>query len=226
MFNVDNSGNLVYNEDIIDNGSLFGDATDSSTAQQEDQEFLDSLNNDVQIMAAAAEPAVEVSSGDAASPDQNITYYTVYAVPSSATGFPNSSSVAYLEDVVKGYPLDYDYVAYRTDDNYSQAMILFIGPRSTVSGSTVTIEDCDVIELQYNTGSGYNSFITRNMYHEDIAEINLVNSTLAYTNTVPGYATFDTTMQHKANNGIFSFILIGIIAFLIIQRLIGGYRHD
>lgn len=226
MFSVGDDGNILYNEDIVSDGSLFGDPDSIKDTGEEDQQLLDQIALEMEEVSTGANQFNFVSDGDAAPYSQNINYYTVYAVPSSSTGFPNSSSVSYLEDVVKGYPLDYTYVAYRTSDSYSQAMILFIGPRSVVSGSTVSIEDCDVVELQYNAGSGYNQYtISRNFYHEDLADIRLDSDVLAYTNAVDGYATFDTTMQRKSDMGIFSYILVGVIAFLVIQRLIGGYRH-
>ena len=226
MFSLDESGSVVYNEDIINDGNLFGDPALIENTAVEDKLFLDQISHELENSVNLSESVVEVSDGDASAYSQNINYYTVYAVPSSSTGFPNSSSVSYLEDVVKGYPLDYTYVAYRTSESYAQDMILFIGPKAAVSGSTVSIENCDVIELQYNSGSGYNQYtISRNFYHEDLAEIQLNQDVLAYTNAVEGYATFDTTMQRKSDMGIFSYILIGIIAFIVIQRLIGGYRH-
>lgn len=226
MFSVGEDGNILYNEDIVNDGNLFGDPNSIKNTTEEDQQFLEQIALEMEEISSRAIPAVSVSDGDAAAYSQNINYYTVYAVPSSSTGFPNSSSVSYLEDVVKGYPLDYTYVAYRTSESYAQAMILFIGPKAAVSGSTVSIENCDVIELQYNAGSGYNQYtISRNFYHEDLADIKLNSDVLAYTNAVEGYATFDTTMQRKSDMGIFSYILIGIIAFIVIQRLIGGYRH-
>lgn len=226
MFSLDESGSVIYNENIINDGNLFGDPELIENTAEEDRLFLDQISYEIENSINSSEPVVEVSDGDAAAYSQNINYYTVYAVPSSSTGFPNSSSVSYLEDVVKGYPLDYTYVAYRTSDSYAQAMILFIGPKAVVSGSNVSIENCDVIELQYNAGSGYNQYtISRNFYHEDLADIRLDSDVLAYTNAVEGYATFDTTMQRKSDMGIFSYILVGVIAFLVIQRLIGGYRH-
>lgn len=225
MFSVNEDGMVVYSEDVIDNGTLFGSAAPLSTDPVEDPELLEGIQDDISVLGSVS--GDQVSSGDIAVPYQEVTYYTVYAVPSGATGFPNSNSVAYLEDVVQGYPLDYGYVAYRTDDSYAQSMILFIGPEYSFNDDLVTIEDCDVVELSYRPSSyGSGSYIDRSYYHEDIAEITLADNTLAYSNIAPGYAAFETTMQKSAGYNILTYILIGVAASFILGRLIGGRNHD
>ena len=225
MFSINEDGLVVYSQDIIDNGTLFGSAAPLSTDPFEAPELPEGIQNDMSVLGALS--GDQVSSGDVALPYQEVNYYTIYAVPSGATGFPNSNSVAYLEDVVQGYPLDYGYVAYRTDDTYAQSMILFIGPEYSFYDGLVMIEDCDVVELSYSPSSyGSGSYIERSYYHEDIAEITLADNTLAYSNIAPGYAAFETTMQQSAGHNVLTYVLIGVAASFILGRLIGGRNHD
>lgn len=223
MFYAEN-GNVVYNEDIISDGTLFNSNSDPVA----DQESLNAALEDIQL-SGQKEQSMEVSSGDAATVSTPVSYqavtYNVYAVPSSATGYPNSSSVAYLEDVVAGYPVGYDYVAYRTSDVYAQPMVLIIGPKAIVSGDTVTIENADVIELIYNTGSGYSSYITRSYSHDPSASVTLNSESLVYTNVVPGYATFEVSGREESFNLNFAAALIVAVVFFLIGRLIGGSNH-
>lgn len=216
MFTVGENGQIEYNEALIDDGTLFSNNLDPEQISGTD------LISDIQGLSL--EPEITVSSGDAAA--QQVITYNVYAVPSSATGFPNSSSVTYLEDVVQGYPLDYGYVAYRTSDSYAQSMILFIGPEYSYSGNQIEIQDCDIVELEYVQGSGYsNYYIQRSFSHEDLSQVTISDSSLVYTNIIPGYAAFETTMQHSMTGAYLIAALIGAAASFILGRLIGGVKH-
>lgn len=223
MFYEEN-GNVVYNEDIISDGTLFNSTSDPVA----DKESLDAALEDIQL-SDQEEQIMDVSSGDAAAISTPVSYqavtYNVYAVPSSATGYPNSSSVAYLEDVVAGYPVGYDYVAYRTSDEYAQPMVLIIGPKASVSGDTVSIENADIIELVYNQGSGYNSYVTRSYSQDPAASVTLNPESLVYTNVLPGYATFEVSGREESFNLNFAAGLIVAVVFFLIGRLIGGSNH-
>lgn len=223
MFYEEN-GNVIYNEDVVSDSSLFNNSSDPVA----DQEALESALDDLQL-AAPEDKTMEVSSGDAAAVPTPVSYqaitYNVYAVPSSATGYPNSSSVSYLEDVVAGYPVGYDYVAYRTSDDYAQPMVLIIGPKASISGDTVTIENADVIELVYNSGSGYSSYVTRSYSQDPSAVVTLNPESLVYTNVVPGYATFEVSGREETFNINFAAALIVAVVVFLIGRLIGGSNH-
>lgn len=216
MFTVGENGEVLYNEDLISDGTLFSNNLDPAAVQGVD--LIKDING------LPEEPAISVSSGDAVA--QQVITYNVYAVPSSATGFPNTSSLAYLEDVVQGYPLDYGYVAYRTNDSYAQSMILFIGPEYSYSGDQIEIQDCDIVELEYVQGSGYsNYYISRTYDHEDLSQVTISDTSLVYTNIIPGYAAFETTMQHSMTGSYLIAALIGAAASFILSRLIGGTKH-
>lgn len=224
MFYEEN-GNVIYNENIISDGSLFNSDADPIA----DQEALKTALDDIQLEYTETED-IPVSGGNAQSFSSPVSYqaitYNVYAVPSSATGYPNSSSVSYLEDVVAGYPVGYDYVAYRTSDEYAQPMILIIGPKAVVNGNSVVIENADIIEINYITGSGYNNYnITRSFSKDPSAQVTLNEETLMYTNVVPGYATFEVSGREESFNISFAGGLIIALLFFVIGRLLGGSNH-
>lgn len=158
---------------------------------------------------------------------ENYNNITVYAVPSAAAGYPNSSSLSYMEDIVAGYPLHYKYLSFRTDESYAQSMILYVAPVATVEGTTVTLEDCDIVSLDYIRDSGsYSNYLDRSDSHEDSVTVDIPTSSIVYTNVLPGYGTFQNTIEETAGTNQLTFVLIGAAALFVIQRLLGGARHD
>lgn len=229
MFFINENGELEYAGNTDDNdASLFANGDmdlytfESSEVDPSDQSPVTFGVDDGSIGT--------VSGGDIIPSVTNIENYnaiTVYAVPSAAAGYPNSSSLSYLEDIVSGYPLHYKYLSFRTDDQYAQSMVLYVAPVASIEGSTVTLEDCDVVNLDYirDTGS-YTNYLDRTDSHEDSVTLDIPTGSLVYTNIVPGYGTFQTTIEETAGTNHLTFILIGAAALFVIQRLLGGARHD
>lgn len=213
LFFLDENNNLIYNESLVEEGSLF----DPEEDLHEELEIIDDVEPDstVNITDTSSDP---ITYGD------TITY-NIYAIPSDSTGYPNANSLSYLEDVVRSYPLDYDYVCYRTDKDYAQSMILYIGDDATVSGNRITFDQCDVIELDYQYQNYNSSWLDRNYYQDSNVSISLGSDTLAYTNVVPGYASFDVTTSHKTSSFGLVGILVGVVALTVLLRLIGGSRN-
>lgn len=225
MFSIGDNGELTYSESIVQDGSLFGDEMDPDLV-------LDDMETINQV-AASSDPDVILEEGIiegqtsdlGEAPSGDVITYNVYAIPSDTTGYPNANSLSYLEDVVKGYPIDYDYVCYRTDSQYAQSMILYVGKNASLNGSTVHFDYCDIIELDYRYENYNNSWLDRNYYIDSDVNITLNQETLAYTNVLPGYATFDTTMEDsKAGLLLAGGILVAAFSFVII-RILGGISH-
>lgn len=209
LFFLDENNNLVYNENMVEEGSLF-------ELQPED------LQQNLEEIESVEPDSVEVTSGSGAG---DVITYNIYAVPSDSTGYPNANSLSYLEDVVRSYPLDYDYVCYRTSEDYAQSMILYIGEDAEVTGNSVYFDKCDIVELDYQYQNYNSSWLDRNYFQDSGVTINLGSDTLAYTNVVPGYASFDVTTSHKTSSFGLVGILVGVVALTVLLRLIGGSRN-
>lgn len=209
LFFLDENNNLVYNENMVEEGSLF-------ELQPED------LQQNLEEIESVEPDSVEVTSESGAG---DVITYNIYAVPSDSTGYPNANSLSYLEDVVRSYPLDYDYVCYRTSEDYAQSMILYIGEDAEVTGNSVYFDKCDIVELDYQYQNYNSSWLDRNYFQDSDVTINLGSDTLAYTNVVPGYASFDVTTSHKTSSFGLVGILVGVVALTVLLRLIGGSRN-
>lgn len=225
LFSLTDEGVLTYSEPVVKDGNLFGDELDPDLVQDD----INAING----AAASTEellPEDEILAGDEELieeplPVGDTIVYNVYAIPSDASGYPNANSLSYIEDVMKGYPLDFDYVAYRTDDQYAQSMILYVGEEATGSGSRIHFDECDVIELNYIYQNYNSSYLERNYYQDSNVDITLSANTLAYTNVLPGYATFDNTMEDSKFSVTFAAALIVVAASFILSRILGGIKH-
>lgn len=216
LFTLNENNEIEYNGEILEDNTLFN---------LDEEQILDSIDVIEQAASSAPELAVPVAEDPEVSTGGDTVVYNVYAVPSDSTGYPNANSLNYLEDVVRSYPLDYDYVCFRTDDQYAQSMILYIGDDATVSGNRIHFDECDVINLDYRYENYNNSWLNREFYQDTNVDITLGSSTLAYTNMIPGYAAFDVTTSHKTSNFGFVGILVGVFAFVVLLRLIGGSKN-
>lgn len=216
LFSLGENGEITYNEPIVEDGSLFNSG-DSGVSVKDQIEVIENSVSSGDVVQPPLD--VPLSSGG------DIITYNVYAVPSDATGYPNANSLSYLEDVVKGYPLDYDYVAFRTDSSYAQSMILYVGPNASGSGSNIHFDKCDIIELTYHYESYNNSWLQRSYLQDSDVDISLSSNTLAYSNILPGYATFDNTMEDTKTGVFLAGALILAAGTFIISRILGGTKN-
>lgn len=109
----------------------------------------------------------------------------------TVTGLPSSASLAYLGDVVDGYPSHYKYMAFKTDANYGQSMVLYIGAAGSKNPSQNRLDftDVDRIEVNYvRSGSAYYYQYTKQ--HYDSYQVAYNTDVFLYTNVVDGYARF------------------------------------
>lgn len=229
MFYLNENGELEYagpsdNSDasLFANGDMDLFTYEEAGASAE-IEPAESLGVDDATISPSSNTA---SSASAVTNIENYNEITVYAVPSAAAGYPNSSSLAYMEDIVAGYPLHYKYLSFRTDESYAQSMVLYVAPVASIEGTTVTLEDCDVVNLEYIRDSSYSNYLNRSDAHEDSVTIDIPTSSIVYTNITPGYGTFQTTIEETAGTNQLTYVLIGAAALFVIQRLLGGARHD
>lgn len=227
LFSLDENGNIQYNSDILDNWTLYGDGVLA------DPSFLELPQTDTEYSSEGAElleeTVEEVSSGDVPEPAPSYTeihYYAIYAVPASASGFPNSNSLGYLESVVNGYDPDYYYLAYRTSDDSAYPMVLYIAPEAELNGSTVSFTDCDIVEIEYIYNSSDRSYyVRRSQSHEDSLSVSLPSASIAYTNVTEGYGVFDTTASRQNQDKTVVWIGLLFVAAFILSRIIGGKNH-
>lgn len=88
---------------------------------------------------------------------------------SSATvlGLPNSTSLSYLEDVARGYPSWYKYMAFKSDASYSQSMVLWIAPQGVKNASQQRIDftDVDCVEVAYVRSGSTNYYQYRSVHY-------------------------------------------------------------
>lgn len=117
------------------------------------------------------------------------------AYTANVQGLPNTTTLAYLEDVASGYPSWYDYMCFKTDANYSQSMCLWIGPKAVKNPSQNRIDfsgGVDCIQVNYvRNGSTSNYYYQYSKVHYDIYQIPYNSDVFLYTNVVDGYAEFD-----------------------------------
>lgn len=227
LFTLDENGNIQYNQDILDDGTLYGNSLLDDPSVLQVPEFDDEYTADgAELLTETSET---VSEGDALQPASSYTeinYYSVYAVPASASGFPNSSSLSYLEDVVNGYDPDYYYLAYRTSDTSAYPMVLYIAPVASLNGTNLDFTDCDVLSIEYIYDSSNRTYyVERSMYHEDSVSVAVPEAAITYTNVVQGYGTFDITAQRSNLDKTVVWIGLLLIGSFILSRIIGGKNH-
>lgn len=233
MFFINENGEIEYAGPVDDgDASLFANGDmDLYTVETSEVAATDPSGTSISVDDGTIVPSSTSNhTPDLTSGVTNIENYnniTVYAVPSAAAGYPNSSSLSYMEDIVAGYPLHYKYISFRTDESYAQSMVLYVAPVATVEGTTVTLEDCDIVNLEYIRESGsYQNYLDRTSSHEDEVIVDIPTGSIVYTNVLPGYGTFQNTIEETAGNNMLSYALIGAAALFVIQRLIGGRHHD
>lgn len=144
------------------------------------------------------------------------------AYSATVLGLPNGTSLSYLEGVVAGYPSWYKYMAFKSDTNYSQSMVLWVAPQGEKSSSQNRMDftDVDCIEVAYvRSGSSY-TYEYRSS-HYDSYQVAYDPAVFLYTNIVDGYAEFDA--QHPLPVAGILFLVFVVIVLLCIFR--GGGRH-
>lgn len=132
-------------------------------------------------------------------------------------GLPNSTSLSYLEDVVAGYPSWYKYMAFKSDANYSQSMVLWIAPQGVKSASQNRLEftDVDCIEVAY-VRSGSTNYYEYRSAHYDSYSIPYDPEVFLYTNVVGGYAQFERS-SISFSTGLLFAALAAVIMFRIFK---------
>lgn len=110
----------------------------------------------------------------------------------NVTGLPNSTSLQYLEDVARGYPAHYKYMAFKSDATYSQSMVLYIGAtgEKNTSQNRMEFTDVDRIEVNYirSSSTSYYQYVKS---HYDSYSVPYDTNVFLYTNIIDGYAEFD-----------------------------------
>ena len=211
LYNGDRAADNLFGTDVIvEDAAAVPVETTPPVAQDDASDLLDT-----------------VSGSDAVS-GNNITYHVnVFAAPATSPGIPNSQSLSYLEDVVAGYPSYYKYVAYRTSTDYSQAMVLYVARKAELTGNTVLMQDVDVIQLVYDRGAGsYNARYYREYQHRDTESVVLSDNAFVYTNVTDGYAQFDAAADAALSSHLLVAAMLGALISFVLNRLLGGTRHD
>lgn len=117
------------------------------------------------------------------------------AYSASVQGLPNSTSLAYLEDVAAGYPSWYSYMCFKTDSSYSQSMALWIGPKAEKNPSQNRIDfpdGVDCIEVRYvRNGSSSSYYYQYAKTHYGSYQIPYSSGVFLYTDVVDGYAELE-----------------------------------
>lgn len=221
MFDVDLNGNIIYSGGV-DSGSddLFSAPTPVPTVSPENQMPV---------------PAT-VSSGDVPSllpsligEDLTLTVGNVYIYPETADGLPedrsvgaanvlglpNSTSLQYLEDVVRGYPSHYKYLAFKTDANYAQSMVLYIAPKAEKNSAQnrIDFQDVDCVQVYYGySGGSYYYNYTYNHYNSYSVPYN--TNVFLYTNVVDGYAVFDRPASFPVAGCLFAAFALAVLLII------------
>lgn len=133
----------------------------------------------------------------------------------TVTGLPNSSSLQYLEDVMRGYPSHYKYMAFKSDANYSQSMVLYVGAagEKNPAQNRIDLTDVDQIEVQY-TRSGSTYYYSYYKTHFDSYQISYDSDVFLYTNVVEGYAQFDLPKSFPVSGYIFLALCVAVLALI------------
>lgn len=117
------------------------------------------------------------------------------AFSATVQGLPNTTTLAYLEDVAAGYPDWYEYMCFKTDANYAQSMCLWIGPKGSKNPAQNRMDfsdGVDCIQVNYvRSGSTSNYYYQYSKVHYDSYQIPYNTDVFLYTNIVDGYAEFD-----------------------------------
>lgn len=157
-------------------------------------------------------------------PEEELSLEEVLAGRSSAAatvqGLPNSSSLDYLEDIVRGYPAHYKYMAFKSDANYAQSMVLYIGSSGVKNASQNRIDftNVDRIEVNY-IRSGTTNYYQYTKAHYDNYQIPYNTDVFLYTNVVDGYAQFDSKLSFSVSGCLF---LAAAVAILLLIFRGGG----
>lgn len=133
----------------------------------------------------------------------------------TVTGLPNTSSLQYLEDCMRGYPSHYKYMAFKSDANYSQSMVLFVGAsgEKNASQDRIDLTDVDQIEVRY-TRSGSSYYYSYYKTHFDSYQISYNSDVFLYTNVVEGYAQFDLPKSFPVSGYLFLALGIAVLALI------------
>lgn len=133
----------------------------------------------------------------------------------TVTGLPNTSSLQYLEDVMRGYPSHYKYMAFKSDANYAQSMVLFVGAsgEKNPAQNRIDLTDVDQIEVRY-TRSGSSYYYSYDKTHFDSYQISYDPDVFLYTNVVEGYAQFDLPESFPVSGYLFIALAVAVLALI------------
>lgn len=142
------------------------------------------------------------------------------AYSATVQGLPNTTSLAYLEDVAAGYPSWYKYMAFKTDANYSQSMALWIAPVAVKNPAQNRIDfsgGVDCIQVNYvRSGSTSTYYYQYSKTHYDSYQIPYDSDVFLYTDVVDGYAELDV-MEPYSITGIALLAFAVVVAFKILR---------
>ncbi len=140
----------------------------------------------------------------------------------NVTGLPSSTSLQYLEDVARGYPSHYKYMAFKSDSSYSQSMVLYIGASGEKNASQNRMEftDVDRIEVNYirSSSTNYYQYVKS---HYDSYSVPYGTNVFLYTNIVDGYAEFDIDSPFP----VAGFLFLAAAAVILSLIFRGGGRN-
>lgn len=140
----------------------------------------------------------------------------------NVTGLPNSTSLQYLEDVARGYPAHYKYMAFKSDASYSQSMVLYIGAAGEKNAFQNRLEftDVDRIEVNYirNSSTNYYQYVKS---HYDSYSVPYDTNVFLYTNIIDGYAEFDIDSPFP----VAGFLFLAAAAVILSLIFRGGGRN-
>lgn len=131
------------------------------------------------------------------------TYSTYNDVTSSTSYIQNLLTLRTKKQATK------KYIAFRTETEY----VLVISDSFTVSGSTITCEDCDVIA--YNSSYGTNN--TTRYYSTSYDSCSVSKSHVIVSNCIDGSSRPDSS-DYNQTVVVALVIIIAILAFWVIRR--------
>lgn len=245
MFETDSDGNLIFidnhGDDSVPADNLFSVPESPSLLDSEEEALQDSVP-DASFPPSPDSPypvtgGLDVSGGDLSffDSDKPFTMTTsgdIYVYPdhpenlsletdrsvSSAdvTGLPNATSLQYLEDVARGYPSWYKYMAFKSDANYSQSMVLYIAAsgEKNPSSSRMDFKDVDRIEINY-IRSGNTYYYQYKKSHYASYQVPYNTNVFLYTNVIDGYAHFDIKQPYSITGILFVAAAVALLSLIL-----------
>lgn len=236
LFSIDeNTGEIVYEPAGNVNEAALPEAIEESEIVEDGSNIVetDNVGDMVQTEENFQEAVLEIeedsSEVDLLDPDgaavpvvlsEEVTAAILAASP--ASGSIGSSTLDYFDRIISGLPVDYKYIAYRTNDNSYDA-VLYYGRDYEISGNMITFEDdATQVEVVRASSSGYNQ--ETYYYSYDVSDVsvsfNQSGTVLYYTNAVPGYPVLGGYEQPVGLAPLLTAALIGAMCLVILQKLL------